>query len=463
MKILYLNQERSYKRKVKEAILSLKIQREQSKEEMLQGYLNTIYFGRGAYGIQAAAKAYFDKDAKDLSLRESAVLATVLNNPTRYDPANGKEAKQNLQGRYDYVLDGMAERDEIAAERPTRPEAAAQVPRDRAESTYGGQKGHLLAMVARSCCARRTTATTSPSSRSTGVACGSRRRSPRRRWKPPCTAWSRPARGLRRQGAARRRRQRRAGHRSGARHLRRAGLPRSQLNWAVAGGQAGSTFKPFAVAAASRTATRSGTPSTATRPTSCPTATTCENQGDEDYGSAVSLLKATEDSINTAFIDMTLAWTTDRRRSSTWPTRWASRRRGPKRGPGFPDETPGLEPNTGVALGSQTVSPINMANGYATIANGGVAMPARTSSRASLDADGETVYEHKAAEGERAVSADIAADTSYALQQVVEVGTGDAAQALGRPAAGKTGTATNETGDVSRPGSPATPRSWRPR
>ena len=71
VKILYLTQERTLKRKVKEAILSLKLQREQSKEQILEGYLNTIYFGRGAYGIQAAAKAYFDIDAKDLTLRES--------------------------------------------------------------------------------------------------------------------------------------------------------------------------------------------------------------------------------------------------------------------------------------------------------------------------------------------------------------------------------------------------------
>ena len=54
-------------------------------------------------------KAYFDHPANDLSLRESAVLATVLNNPTAYDPANGKEAREDLKVRYAYVLDSMAE------------------------------------------------------------------------------------------------------------------------------------------------------------------------------------------------------------------------------------------------------------------------------------------------------------------------------------------------------------------
>ena len=86
VKVLYLSQERTLTRKVKEAFVSLKIQRQESKDEILQGYLNTIYFGRGAYGIQAAAQAYFDKDAKDLTVQEGAVLASILNSPTRVRP-----------------------------------------------------------------------------------------------------------------------------------------------------------------------------------------------------------------------------------------------------------------------------------------------------------------------------------------------------------------------------------------
>ena len=109
VKILYLTQERSLKRKLKEAFLSLKLQREQSKQQILEGYLNTIYFGRGAYGIQAAAKAYFDVDAKDLNLKQSAVLASVLNDPNDLDPSEGKDAKAALKDRYTYVLDSMAE------------------------------------------------------------------------------------------------------------------------------------------------------------------------------------------------------------------------------------------------------------------------------------------------------------------------------------------------------------------
>src|SRR6202008_4590560 len=92
---------------------SLKLNREQTKQQILEGYLNTIYFGHSAYGIQAAAKAYFQKDAGELDLKECAALASVINNPTLYDPARGKDAKRELRERYRYVLDGMASAEKI--------------------------------------------------------------------------------------------------------------------------------------------------------------------------------------------------------------------------------------------------------------------------------------------------------------------------------------------------------------
>ena len=107
VKILYLSQERTLSRKVKEAFLSLKVQQEQSKAEILEGYLNTIYFGRGAYGVQAAANAYFNKPAKKLTVPESAMLAAVVNSPSYLSPDRGREGRQALLERYDYVLDGM--------------------------------------------------------------------------------------------------------------------------------------------------------------------------------------------------------------------------------------------------------------------------------------------------------------------------------------------------------------------
>ena len=149
VKILYLTQEQTLTRKVKEAILSLKLQRDVSKQQILEGYLNTIYFGRGAYGVQAAAKAYFDVEAKDLDLRQSAVLASVLNDPNDLDPAHGKQAKQDLKGRYDVRprRDGRDGR-HLRRGRPTRPRASCRSsPRSQQESQYGGQRGHVLTMV----------------------------------------------------------------------------------------------------------------------------------------------------------------------------------------------------------------------------------------------------------------------------------------------------------------------------
>ncbi|HUG86412.1 MAG TPA: biosynthetic peptidoglycan transglycosylase, partial [Euzebya sp.] len=73
-------------RKVREAALAIKLERTYTKDEILERYLNVVYFGRGAYGIQAAAQAYFGVDASQLSLAQSAVLAGVLPAPSLYDP-----------------------------------------------------------------------------------------------------------------------------------------------------------------------------------------------------------------------------------------------------------------------------------------------------------------------------------------------------------------------------------------
>ena len=82
IKILYLNSDQTASRKFKELFLAYKINKQLTKEEILEGYLNTIYFGHGAYGIQAASQAFFEVDAKKLTVPQAAVLASVVNNPT---------------------------------------------------------------------------------------------------------------------------------------------------------------------------------------------------------------------------------------------------------------------------------------------------------------------------------------------------------------------------------------------
>ncbi|MFL6077717.1 MAG: transglycosylase domain-containing protein [Mycobacteriales bacterium] len=107
VKNAFLSQHRTLTRKVKELILSIKLEQRHSKMTILQAYLNTVYFGRGAYGIEAAAETYFGRSATKLSLAEGALLAASIRSPALYDPQNHPDASRY---RWKYVLDGMVEK-----------------------------------------------------------------------------------------------------------------------------------------------------------------------------------------------------------------------------------------------------------------------------------------------------------------------------------------------------------------
>lgn len=104
--LLLKNIERTYRRKVREAILSLQLEKEFSKEHILFLYLNQIYLGQGAYGVEAAAKTYFNKPAKELNLAESALLAGLPQAPARYSPVSHFE---RAKARQKYVFERMRE------------------------------------------------------------------------------------------------------------------------------------------------------------------------------------------------------------------------------------------------------------------------------------------------------------------------------------------------------------------
>ncbi len=91
VKLSFLTPEKTFKRKIQEAILALQVEHYFSKDEILEMYLNKIYFGEGAYGIQAAAQAYFKKDAKDLTLAEASMLAGIPKSPNYYSPTAKKD------------------------------------------------------------------------------------------------------------------------------------------------------------------------------------------------------------------------------------------------------------------------------------------------------------------------------------------------------------------------------------
>ncbi|WP_241562730.1 transglycosylase domain-containing protein [Streptomyces hoynatensis] len=115
VKNMYLTQDQTISRKAREILLSIKVGTSVSKEEILQGYLNTSYYNRGASGIQAAAQAYYGIDAKDLNASQCAFLTTVLKGPALYDPYNnvtGELDEENLQRaeeRWAWVLERRTE------------------------------------------------------------------------------------------------------------------------------------------------------------------------------------------------------------------------------------------------------------------------------------------------------------------------------------------------------------------
>jgi len=433
VKLLYLSQERTLRRKVKEAFLSLKIQQQQSKTQILQGYLNTVYFGRGAYGVQAAARGYFGVEAKQLKPGQSAMLAAIVNSPNYFDPSGDKDQRQALLERYRYVLRGMVAMDTLDSAKADRLERRLPKVVERSDADqYGGQRGFMLSMVKRELVRLGFT--------DEQIGAGGRRVT------PPLT---RKAMDAARRGVMEQRPPGRPqlhptvasvdvatgallGFYAGQNYLD------SQLNWATIGNAPGSAFKPFALAAALKDGFSLKDSFQGNSPYTFPNGDTVKNEGEgtgENFGDRVSLLYATQKSINTAFIDLTMDMPDGPQKIKDTAIDL-----------GIPKDAPGLNADATISLGSATVSPVDMANSFATIANGGVHHPWFVIKKVT-DADGRTLWSHKDKD-ERALSSDIAADVSYAMQQVVRGGTGVAAQALGRPAAGKTGTATKTGGDV---------------
>lgn len=109
-RLLYLTNEKSWSRKIKEAFLTMQLETHLTKDEILEGYINNVYFGHGIYGIENAAKYFYGKSAKDLDLNESSMLAGVVNGPTYYSPLNDQTAARKRQS---LVLDALINCGEI--------------------------------------------------------------------------------------------------------------------------------------------------------------------------------------------------------------------------------------------------------------------------------------------------------------------------------------------------------------
>ncbi|WP_326699577.1 penicillin-binding protein [Streptomyces sp. NBC_01754] len=144
VKNYYLTQDQTVTRKLQELVISLKVDRKMEKDDILAGYLNTVYYGRGASGIQAAAQAYYGVDAKKLDVAQGAYLAALLQAPSQYDWAVASPTgKKLVKDRWAYTLNNMvgegwldkAERDKLTFPVPQEPKAAPGME---------GQTGYLV-------------------------------------------------------------------------------------------------------------------------------------------------------------------------------------------------------------------------------------------------------------------------------------------------------------------------------
>ena len=315
IKILYLTSDRTLTRKFRELFLAYKINKEMTKEEILAGYLNTIYFGRGAYGLQAASKAYFKIDAKKLDPQQAAFLTVVINNPSMFDPSE-EENTQRILDRYRYVLAAMGAAGHLTPiEVSAYSEKLPKFPKVKVNERFGGPKGFLLKMVERELSAAgfdesqisggglQITTTFDKQAQNAAVEAA------QDYTKQAADAVDRKARNLHAAIAS-------VDVNTGE-VLALYGGPdyvENSRNWATTERPAASTFKAYALAAGledgfSLNSTFNG--NTFTPPGD---SKTIRNEYSYQYGPAVSLTKATADSINTAFVDMVGQMSQGRRR-----------------------------------------------------------------------------------------------------------------------------------------------------
>jgi membrane peptidoglycan carboxypeptidase len=429
VKIMYLNQERTLSRKYKELFISTKLSRSEDKAKILEGYLNTIYFGEGAYGIQAASQAYFDVDVdKPLTVPQAAFLATVLNNPSRFDPDENREAQQRTLERYRYVLDGMLQMGVIKQKHHDEYAKALPVLKKKEKNNrYAGTKGYLLQMVRAELVARDFSDEEIDGGGlrvKTTFDAGLQQKAVQGVVKAHPDKMDNLHIGL-------------ASVRPGTGELVAmyggSDFLKNQLNWAKLRARPGSSFKPFAVAAALKDGVNLRDRFQGDSPIVID-GDELGNEFDRDYG-RVTLLKATQESINTAFYDLI------DKQMEDGPSKLVDA----AMAAGIP-KSKFLEAgrnNSSTVLGPDPyASPIEMANAYATFAAGGRYVPVHTISEVR-DASGKLLFSDAKMKEQptQAIEPDVAKNLNYALQQVVRKGTGERALELDRDVAGKTGTA----------------------
>ncbi|WP_405853767.1 penicillin-binding protein [Streptomyces sp. NBC_00090] len=442
VKNYYLGQEQTLTRKAKEFFIAIKLEREKTKDEILQGYLNTSYFGRNAYGIQSAARAYYGKDVEQLDTAEGAYLASLLKAPSAYDVTTHPENRAKAVARWKYVLDGMVtERWLGHAER-----AAARFPLPqtaRPATGLSGQRGYLVQAVEEYLTDHGIV------DEKTLAGGGYRITTTLERAKQETLTQTVEDEVISRLDPAR----------DPADRYVRVGAaavdPATRKVLAMYGGidytqqyvnnatrrdyQVGSTFKPFVFTAAvqSGAQTQQGQPitpytlydGTNRRPVEGWDGVPYDpaNEDDASYGE-IAVGEATDLSVNAVYAQMAV----DVGPAHVRRTAVAL---------GVPGSTPDLTASPSIALGPATASVLDMTSAYATLAAHG---RHGTYTLVESVTKGGTTVDLPSRPARQAVSREAADTTTSILRSVVETGSGTAAQAAGRPAAGKTGTAEDD-------------------
>jgi membrane peptidoglycan carboxypeptidase len=425
----YLTKDRTLTRKVREIFISIKLDRTISKDDILSNYLNTIYFGRGAYSISTAAQAYFGKPVGSLDVAQGALLAAAIQAPSRYDPLKHPAAARQ---RWRYVVDGMVSEQWLSAA-----DAAAlrfpTVRRPTTRNTLGGPNGHLVEAVAAELDARgfdedrlaaegyRVVTTLNRTLQRAAVSAVTDRLGERANPVAALVAVA-PESG-------------RIVAMYGGRDYT-GSQPAAQINLATNRRPPGSSFKPYTLAAALSDGISLRTDYRGSSPLVLDGWGSKGNLVRNDSGEQCprcDLIRSTALSVNTVFAQLVL---------QVGPQKVA--KLAEAAGVTAPLADPGGVVPPSITLGTKNVSPLDQAAGFATFANAGEHVAPYLVAKV-LDSAGRSVYTAKPAQT-RAFGADVAADATYAMTKVVRYGTGTRAELSdGRPVAGKTGTTTNNT------------------
>lgn len=422
--------ERSLVRKGKELVISAKMTREWSKDQILEAYLNTIYFGRNAYGIDAAAKAYFNKPVKDLTVEEGAVLAASIQRPSQLDPwTNRPEAEE----RWNYVMDGMVGLGAITPEQRAAAVYPETVdPATTAESSFAeGTNGLIRTQVLNELAANGISedAVNTGGLKITTTIDWNKQQDMVDSVHAKLDSYDDTVRAA---GVA-------VNPKTGGIEAYYGGDDPNGYDWANAGLQTGSTFKIITLAAA----VEQGIPTSALYDSSPVVSgdNTVTNDSGETCGTC-SLAQALKMSLNTSFIRLTQSLNNGPQDVADMAHRL-----------GVATSIPGIDktltenggvPYEGITLGQYQSRPLDMASVLATLSNQGKYFPAHFVQKVETQS-GEVLLDNSGMQPTQVISPETADAVIAAMAPIAAYSNGHSL-AGGRVSAAKTGT--SQLGDT---------------